>query len=87
MLRPRACDFRRLRFSRNACFKRSCRASSQAPGLSASPALSSFIADPFEYEVRHTEYTGGRTNALAGGRRTAAPPHDATLEFSIDIGN
>ena len=45
-LRPRACDFRRLRFSRNASFSRS----RLAPFFGRPPALSvsSFIVDPFE---------------------------------------
>jgi hypothetical protein len=43
--RPLACDFRRLRFSRNACFRRSCRESFTAAPLSlARLSLRSFIA-------------------------------------------
>jgi hypothetical protein len=47
--RARACDFRRLRFSRNASFSRSCRSS--LLGLADGPSrlsLPSVIVDPFE---------------------------------------
>src|SRR5947209_19147464 len=50
-LRPRACDFRLLRFSRNASFSRSCRASFFAapPVCRSRLSLSSVIVDPLEY--------------------------------------
>ena len=48
-LRPRACDFRRLRFSRNASFSRSWRAFFAGSGFAPSRlSLSSFIVDLFE---------------------------------------
>src|SRR6266404_2642125 len=47
--RPRACDFRRLRFSRNASFSRSCRGFFPRAPLCPSPlSFASFIVDPFE---------------------------------------
>jgi hypothetical protein len=47
--RPLACDFRRLRFSRNARFSRSWRRSlAGLPGGPSRLSLPSFIVDPFE---------------------------------------
>ena len=51
-LRPLACDFRRLRFSRSASFSRSRRGFFAAVWVSPSRlCLSSFIVDLFEYVV------------------------------------
>ena len=48
-LRPRACDFRRLRFSRNASFSRSRRGFFPRSPLCPSPlSFASFIVDLFE---------------------------------------
>jgi hypothetical protein len=85
-LRPRACDFRRLRFSRSASFNRSCRESfTDDPDCPSRLALSSFIADPFEYYISPGDYTGDRTPCTGAGQ--LAPLHDGTLEFSASIGN
>ena len=48
--RPRACDFRRLRFSRNASLSRSCRGSFFAapPVWPSHLSLSSVIVNPFD---------------------------------------
>ena len=58
-LRPLACDFRRLRFSRSASFSRSCRASffDGAPDRPSPLCLSSFIVN---LSASPAEWTAGR---------------------------
>jgi len=59
-MRPRACDFRRLRFSRNASFSRSCLDAlfASAPARPSALSPSSFIVNPFECVAPQEDITG-----------------------------
>ena len=97
-LRPRACDFRRLRFSRNASFSRSRRESfTSASFFSRALVLIALHRQSVEYALIEpgttppaappSEHSGFRRRLAAMTRTAAARPREAMIRRASDAGH